>query len=78
MRTTMPPAAVGLLVLGATLAAQQSPPVFRTETQAVLITATVVDREGRAVTDLRREDCVCSRTMRRRRSRSFIQTRRRR
>ena len=56
MRITMPPAVVGLLALGATLAAQQSPPVFRTETEAVLVTATVVDRDGRAVTDLRREE----------------------
>lgn len=56
MRIIMLPAVVGLLVLGATLAAQQSPPVFRAETEAVLITATVVDREGRAVTDLRQEE----------------------
>lgn len=56
MRFTMPPAAVGLLVLGASLAAQQSPPVFRAETEAVLVTATVVDLEGRSVTDLRREE----------------------
>ena len=56
MRSAIPPAVLSFLVIGATLTAQQTPPVFRTETEAVLVTATVVDRDGRAVTDLRREE----------------------
>ncbi|HLG54284.1 MAG TPA: VWA domain-containing protein [Vicinamibacterales bacterium] len=56
MRSAIPPAVLSLLVIGATLTAQQTPPVFRAETEAVLVTATIVDRAGRAVTDLRREE----------------------
>jgi len=44
------------LAVGTTIAARQFPPVFRAETEAVLVTATVVNRDGRAVTDLRREE----------------------
>jgi len=56
MKSAIPPALIGLVFVGSTLAAQQPPPVFRTETQAVLVTATVVDRNGRQVADLRREE----------------------
>lgn len=56
MRIPMPLAVLFLVVIGATLAAQQPSPVFRAETEAVLVTATVVDRDGRPVTDLRREE----------------------
>ena len=56
MKSTIPALLLGLVLVGATLAAQQPPPVFRAETEAVLITATVVDRAGRAVTDLRRDE----------------------
>jgi len=40
---------------GSAQAPAQSP-VFRTETEAVWVTATAMDREGRLVTDLRRDD----------------------
>ena len=49
-------AVLSLSITTATLTAQQTSPVFRAETEAVLVTASVVDREGRLVTDLRREE----------------------
>ena len=49
-------AVLSLSITTATLTAQQTSPVFRAETEAVLVTASVVDREGRLVTDVRRDE----------------------
>ncbi len=56
MRTKLLPTLLGFLAIGGSIAAQNPPPVFRAETEAVLVTATVLDRDGHPVTDLRRED----------------------
>lgn len=44
-----------VLLRGSTQSPSQ-PPVFRAETEAVWVTATAIDREGRLVTDLGRDD----------------------
>lgn len=56
MRIAIPPTLILLVAAGAPWVAQQPPQVFRAETEAVLVTATVIDRQGRHVTDLRREE----------------------
>ena len=43
-------------VVSGSLQSSQQPPVFRSATEAVWVTATAIDRDGRLVTDLGRDD----------------------
>lgn len=59
IRGAVPSVHVAIVVLGGVLVAQQpqpAPQVFRAETEAVVVTVTAVDRQGRHVTDVRREE----------------------
>ena len=59
IRWAVPLAHVAFVAMGAALVAQQprpAPQVFRAETEAVVVTVTAVDRQGRHVTDVRRDE----------------------
>ena len=59
IRCAVPLAHLAFVAMGAALVAQQpqpAPQVFRTETEAAVVTVTAIDRQGRHVTDVRRDE----------------------